>query len=237
MAEDGSSLTVRLTRMFGLIDYGLPAYRVNLASDKNPDVPLPLQIEGNCGFTVLQLQVEFKNSEIIQFKSHIQLTIKKLVDSSVSKTFATFDKSPSNVVLLDGVFQKHGNISVYSFEKNEPTHHYVDSNILNSMTFKRVIFNTLNDGISDGIVRSRFLVWGTFSFDSLLVNSSYDGGFPYPFDLLSSSEENELLKTASTADGLEFSNLQIDLQSSLTSPSEVTFLFDTSAICLDSKQI
>lgn len=106
--------------IFGLIDYVLPAYRRNLASGGDPDIPLPLPVSGTYGFTVLQWQALFENTVLKSFNSHIQLTTNELFSSEVTETFGFSGKSQSNAVVLEGTYEKQGNAMTCVFRQSTP---------------------------------------------------------------------------------------------------------------------
>lgn len=216
--------------MFGLIDYVLPAYRINLASGGNPDLPLSLPVSGDYGFNVLQLQVRFENSALVDFRSHIQLSTEALFGAGVLETYGIFGRSPSNAVVLDGSYQKQGNTATYIFQQSQSTLYGVNSNVFNAISFDRVQFNTLTDGNdATGIVKSRFLIWGQFNFTCLPAMpetaAAAAAETPDSYDILSYGGDNAPPGTSSPGTGLAFANLQINLQSALATPNAVTYTF------------
>ncbi|MHA1598416.1 MAG: hypothetical protein ACTSV1_06800, partial [Alphaproteobacteria bacterium] len=219
--------------LFGLVDYELPAFHQNVLAGGNADIPLGLPVTGDYDFTVLQLQVLFKNSTMVDFRSRVQLTTNQVFGSAVTETVSTFGKSPSNAVVLKASFQSQGaDNPVYVFENAVPTIFELDSNVFNALVFNRVQFNTINAGTGpEKTVTSRFLIWGAFNFTEMEVS---DNGSTSPFDILSFGTGNDA-ELPDAGVGLAFSNLQIDMSSPLSSPNAVTYTFDAGRLALDVK--
>ncbi len=112
---------------------------------------------------MLQLQALFENAALTDFRSRIQLTINTLFASPVDTAFGSIGRLPASAAVLRGSYQRQGATAVYVFEQNATTVFTLKSNVLQAVALIRVVFNTLSNG-DDGIVRSRFLMWGTFEF-------------------------------------------------------------------------
>jgi len=214
--------------LFGLIDYELPQYRSNVAGGADPDMPLPLKIDGSYGFTVLQLQALFENAALVDFRSRVQLTADELFGSKVTAAYGTNGQVPATAVVLQGTYQSQGGQPSYIFQEAVTTVFALDSNVLDAVSMSRVQFNTLTSdaGGDDATIRSRFLIWGTLAF-ALLEDAQ--GG---PFDALSFGSPPGT-KPAELTAGLAFSNLAIDLASPVATPHAITFTFDPAALAFD----
>lgn len=228
---EGSVVKMQVpSSLFALIDYELPAYVRNVASNGPPDMPVWIPDTGDVGFHVLQLQALFENAALTDFRSRIQLTTNKLFGSTVDKAFGTIGLLPANAVVLRGSYQRQGATAVYVFEQNTDTIFALHSNILPAVAITRVVFNTLSNGDSDGIIRSRFLFWGAFEFavldmerpDKSRVATDLFSFGPQVTDPINGPPK-----------GLFFSGLEIALSSPVDVPGAVTFVFESGGIALD----
>ena len=212
--------------IFGLIDYENPAYAQNLAAGVGPDVPVPVQTAGGFDFTVLQLQSLFENTRLVDFKSHVQLTVDRLFGSAVTDTYVGGAPMPANGIVLDGSYVDQNGTASYVFQQDTPSVLTLDGNVLPAVAFNRVQFNTLGTRDGGATVDSRFLIWGAFDFVSL---RAADDSL---LDVLSfGSPEN----TADSAlgEGLAFSNLVIGMSFPETTPTAKTFAVDTANLAYD----
>jgi hypothetical protein len=230
----GTTVTMQVpSSLFGLIDYQLPAYAQNVAAGGNADMPLALPTTGDFGFTVLQLQALFENAALTDFRSRIQLTMNALFASPVDTAYGSIGRLPATAVVLRGSYQRQGATAVYVFEQNSTTVFTLKSNVLQAVALVRVVFNTLSSGEGPGdggIIRSRFLMWGTFEFallDVVLPDKSVR-----PVDLLSFGQDagNPLY---GPPQGLRFSGLDVSLSSPADAPNAATFVFETGRLALD----
>jgi hypothetical protein len=231
----GSTVTMEVpSSLFGLIDYQLPAFRDNVAAGGSPDMPLALPADGDFGFQVLQLQALFRNAALVDFRSHVQLTVNQLFLSPVTSAYGSIGKLPAQGVVLDGSYQRQGNTGVYVFQQNATTRFLLQSNALPSVAIQRVVFNTLSSGDEpggDGLVRSRFLMSGALEFALLTVPLPDNAGVREA-DLLSFGQPPDALPTG-PAQGLSFSGLDVSMTSPIDSPNAVTFVFETAKLALD----
>ena len=231
----GSTVTMEVpSSLFGLIDYQLPAFRNNVAAGGSPDMPLALPADGDFGFQVLQLQALFRNAALVDFRSHVQLTVNQLFLSPVTSAYGSIGKLPAQGVVLDGSYQRQGNTGVYVFQQNATTRFLLQSNALPSVAIQRVVFNTLSSGDEpggDGLVRSRFLMSGALEFALLSVTLPDNAGVREA-DLLSFGQPPDALPTG-PAQGLSFSGLDVSMTSPINSPNAVTFVFETAKLALD----
>lgn len=219
---------VRRSSLFGLVDYQLPLYRENVASGGSPDTPLGLEVDGDYGFTVLQLQALFRNAALVDFRSRVQLTVERLFGSPVAAAYGATGVAPATGVVLRGSYQSQGGKDAYVFEQDATTVFVLDDAILDAVAFGRVQWDTLGRtgaGAGEQIV-SRVLVWGQLDFAALA------GGGQEPFDLLSFGSAPGTPPECLGA-GLSFSNLQIGLTSPAATPNVTTFAFDPSGLAFD----
>jgi hypothetical protein len=225
----GTNVTMEVpSSLFGLIDYQLPAYRTNVGAGGNPDMPLALATDGNFGFQVLQLQAQFRNAALVDFRSRVQLTLDALFLSPVTTAYGPLGKLPASAVVLKGSYQRQGATSVYVFEQNATTRFMLDSNALPSTALQRVVFNTLSNG-GDGMVRSRFLMSGALEFAILAATA---GDKTEDCDLFSFGLATGAQSTAPPT-GLSFSGLELTMASPLDAPNAVTFAFEAGKLALD----
>jgi hypothetical protein len=226
----GTTVTMEVpSSMFGLIDYQLPAYQQNVAAGGDPDMPLALPTTGDFGFTVLQLQALFENAALTDFRSRIQLTTNTLFASPVDTAYGAIGRLPATAVVLRGSYQRQGNTAVYVFEQNSTTVFTLKSNVLLAVALVRVVFNTLSNG-NDGIIRSRFLMWGTLEF--ALLDVVLEDQSSRPVDLLSFGQDSGI-PLSGPPQGLRFSGLEVSLSSPVDTPNAVTFTFETGRLALD----
>jgi len=228
--ENGVLSMKEPSSLFGLIDYELPAYRQNVASNAPADMPLPLPTEpgSDFAFTVLQLQTLFENGFMTDFKSRVQLSVDELFGSRVTGAFQGTTKLPAQAVVLKGSYVKQGNIPTYIFEQDDITLFGLNSNVLPTVAFRRIQFNTLSTSADDTVL-SRFLVWGDFAFPVMNDSDKQE------VDLLSFGPAKDVSVGDNNVNppGLAFSNLEISMRSPLSSPNAVTFGFDTGRLALD----
>ncbi len=231
---DGSAVKMQTpSSLFGLIDYQLPAYRANVAAGGSHDMPIALPADGDFGFQVLQLQTLFRNAALVDFRSHVQLTIDRLFLSPVQAAYGAIGRLPAQAVVLKGSYQRQGVTGVYVFERNATTRFQLASNALPSVAIQRVVFNTLSNGTEpggDGIVRSRFLMSGALEFAVLSVQLPDKS--TRETDLLSFGPLPGAAPTA-PATGLAFSGLEVSMSSPVDAPNAVSFMFEASRLALD----
>lgn len=231
---DGSTVKMQTpSSLFGLIDYQLPAYRANVAAGGSPEMPIALPADGDFGFQVLQLQTLFRNAALVDFRSHVQLTINRLFLSPVQAAYGAIGRLPAQAVVLKGSFQRQGDTGVYVFEQNATTRFQLASNALPSVAIQRVVFNTLSNGTEpggDGIVRSRFLMSGALEFAVLSVQLGDKS--TRETDLLSFGPLPGAAPTA-PATGLAFSGLEVSMSSPVDAPNAASLKFEASKLALD----
>lgn len=228
--ENGVLSMKEPSSLFGLIDYELPAYQQNVASNAPADMPLPLLTEpgSDFAFTVLQLQTLFENGFMTDFKSRVQLSVEALFGSRVTGTYQGTTRLPAQAVVLKGSYVKQGDIPTYIFEQDDVTLFGLNSSALPTVAFRRIQFNTLSTS-ADETVLSRFLVWGNFAFPMMNDNDEQE------VDLLSFGPAKDASVSGNNVNppGLAFSDLEISMISPLSSPNAVTFGIDTGRLALD----
>ncbi|MEV7595931.1 hypothetical protein AB0O91_00905 [Kitasatospora sp. NPDC089797] len=225
-APDGSLGISGPSSSFGLIDYQHPQFRASVANGSSPDAPLPLPVDGPYGFTVLQLQALFRNSVLTDFRSRVQLTANELFGSRVLATYGATGREPANAAVLKGTYQNQGGAPTYVIESSAPTVFTLDSNVLPTVGFNRIQFNTLTPGAgADAEIRSRLQVWGSLAFAELPGLQKGES-----FDLLSFGPAAQDGASRPSADGLAFSGLHLDLTSAVATPNAVAYAFDASGL-------
>lgn len=212
---------------FGLIDYTNQTFAANLAMGLSADTPINLQIPDNYAFSVLQLQVLFKNTAIQSFVSYLELGAAKLFGTEVLETTFGGARMPNNGVVLDGSYIDQNGTGVYIFVQSTPTIFNMNSNLLRAVAFNRVQFNCMGE-INDGATTlNRFLIWGNFDFAAL---NDIDG---MPLDILSFGDPASDSQTPASGAGLSFSSLLINMTFPSTTPNAVTFVEDTQNLSYD----
>ena len=228
--ENGVLSMKEPSSLFGLIDYELPAYRQNVASNAPADMPLPLPTEpgSDFGFTVLQLQTLFENGFMTDFRSRVQLSVNTLFGSRVTVASQGTTQLPAQAVVLQGRYIKQGGIPTYILEQDDLTLFSLSSNALPTVAFRRIQFNTMSNS-DDNTLLSRFLVWGDFVFP--VMNDSNE----QEVDLLSFGPAKDVSVGGNNVNppGLAFSDFEISMRSSLSCPNAVTFGFDIGRLALD----
>jgi len=212
-----------ISSFFGLIDYQLPAYQQNVQAGASPTLPLALPTSGDYGFTVLQLQALFENSALVDFRSHIQLTVNALLSSDINACYGPPGLLPANAVVLTGHYLSMGGKATYVFRTEAPTVFVPNSNVIEAVTFDQVVFNTLSADATE--IKSRFLIWGQFNFAVLQGSAG-------AFDILSYGMPSDIPPEQTTG-GLAFSNLQINLSSPTSTPNVVTYTIGENALAFD----
>ncbi len=213
--ESDGELRQARSSLFGLISYidrgyttrknTLAFHRENRFGVQVPQVVDALDPKAELyDFKVLQLEVVFENSELLDFTSRIQLTTTKWFGEPVAlQSGYPPDPIDNQSIDLVGSYEIHNGQRSYSFY-TDPTQTYkflVTSNVLNYVQFVKARFETLRSepqaDRSENIF-TRFSFWGYLNF------KAQPG-----FDLFSfGSEANPQL---SKKEGLYFSNLGITM--------------------------
>lgn len=219
MAPGNSSL-------FGLIDYEDPLYAANLQAGVGENAPVPIQVQADFDFTVLQLQSLFEHARLVRFQSHIQLSVKTLFAAPVTKLYNAGKAQPFPGIVLAGSYVNQGGRAAYVFQQNDPNVLLSPSNVLPAVAFNRVQFNTLGTRDNGATVVSSFLVWGALDFNDI---QSAPGD---TLDLLSFGSPVDTPPDQLGA-GLAFSGLTISMSYPVTTPSAKLFAVDTGNLAWD----
>lgn len=183
-------------------------------------------------FRVLQLEVVFENSELLDFTSRIQLTTTRWFgETATLQSGYPPDPIDSQSIDLNGSYEMHNGQRSYSFY-TDPALTYkflIGSQVLNYVQIVKARFETLrSDPQADGSenIFTRFSFWGYLNF------KEQPG-----FDLFSfGSLTNPLL---SEKEGLYFSNLGITMDFTLLADDTTgarTFAFDAGRASYDISQ-
>lgn len=223
VTQQGDSLdVVGISNLFGLVDYQNAAYVQARANGAGADMPVALQTQNGYAFSVLQLQVLFRQSRLQHFNSRIQLSLDNLFGTPIQGTRRAEQASPVNAMVLDGSAVQQDATTTYVFEQTQRYLLNLDSNVLPATAISRIQFNTLGSPDGGQTTASRFLLWGNLDFAELATT---DG----PFDLLSFGSQG----TAHSGAGLAFTNLQIGMAFPTATPNAVTFNFDPANLGFD----
>ena len=196
----GSTLSVRDSSVFGLIHYQDPT---NLDS-KTADYQ----------FKVLSLQVLFDNSAIVNFASKIELLVNRLFSEAAQLT----NSMVGNNLVLNGVYQKNGEMGSYVFLNDADNLFFMTSAVLAQVEVARTQFVTVvpQAGLQAGQnVQTQFILEGRIKFQAL-------GGF----DLFSFGNSPGI-------GGLNFANLLVRMSFNPATPTYSTFAFDAQHITLN----
>jgi hypothetical protein len=215
-----------VSSLFGLVDYLNPAYALNLAVGADPDTPVPVQTSGDFDFTVLQLQSLFENARLVDFQSHVQLTVDQLFASPVLRTYNLGVAMPANGVVLNGSYVDQNGEASYVFQQTKTSVFTLDGNVLPAVAFSRVQFNTLGPRDGGTVIASRFLIWGSFDFVEL---KDTQGEL---LDVLSFGSPPDT-DASQLGAGLAFSNLLINMTFPITTPNAKTLVLDTDNMAYD----
>jgi hypothetical protein len=183
-------------------------------------------------FRVLQLEVVFENSELLDFTSRIQLTTTRWFGEEASlQAGYPADPVDQQSIELDGSYEMHDGQRSYSFYTDlDNTYKFlITSNVLNYIQIVKARFETLrSDPQLDGseYIFSRFSFWGYLNFKEQPA-----------FDLFSfGSEVNADL---SERQGLYFANLVITMDFTLLADQTIAhrfFAFDAGNASYDNSQ-
>jgi hypothetical protein len=235
LKQDKSSL-------FGLISYvdrDYPARQSTVAVQKQNrmgfhGVPMVEAIDPAhelYDFKVLQLEVVFENTDLLDFTSRIQLTTTRWF-GEVATLQSGYPPDPIDMqsIELDGSYEVHDGQRSYSFytELNNTYKFLITSNVLNYVQIVKARFETLRSepsGTSEYIF-TRFSFWGCLNF------KDQPG-----FDLFSFGSET----TAELSDrqGLYFSNLGLAMDFKLLADETTVdrgFIFDAGRASYDISQ-
>ncbi len=188
-------------------------------------------------FKVLTLQVVFKNSEIKDFTSKIQLVTTSWFDETATLDLPNNGNALMNQTIeFDGSYEKHNGVNTYTFV-TRPGQTYkflMKSQVFNYVEIVKAQFYTITDQTQQDIVAgdkekimSRFVFWGFMNYK--LIES---------FDLFSFGDTAAEYNTHNK--GLYFSNLYVNMDFMLDNvtgdASDRTFTFDPERMSFDISQ-
>ena len=242
---EGGQLSVPKSSLFALINYVDRDYRTSQdindqlkggrfgfsVQEATSPVNTPQELYS---FKVLTLQVVFKNSEIKDFTSKIQLTTTAWFDEPAQlNTKNTGNSLRSQTIEFNGSYEKHNGVNTYTFvtQAGQTYKFLLQSQSLNYVEIVKAQFYTITDQDKQQAqesdtenISSRFVFWGYMNFQ--LIDS---------FDLFSfgdaSGEKNTNLQ------GLYFSNLYINMDFTLDNVSgeayDRAFIFEPNRMSFD----
>lgn len=212
--QNGDQLAVPQSALFGLIAYrdrGFQNRQTSLQvlaqprtiSFLNTQVDAPAAGEGRYDFRVLNLQVVFENSDIVDFESLVTLT----TDSWFEEPARVQTGTPLNSILqfaveLSGNYENHNGHRTYTFSTLPDTSYLfvLESATLNAIDIIKAQFSTLDVrdlGTGRERIASRFTFWGFLNFRPLAGFDAYSFG------------DNRQVSGGRT--GLFLSNLNVDM--------------------------
>ncbi len=216
--------------LFGLINYIDEVYKEQLKKGESPETPVPPTPKCIYDFKVLKLQVLFENSKIKDFQSKAQLTANRLFSDKVTKIITNGKDNLTNSIVFDGSCQRHSDGSpLYIFDTAVENKFCFNSNLLPYIDVVKAQFNTTQkQGESVSKVHSRFMFWGKMDFKKLPCTDGKSKK-QIDFDILSFGGKDE----KDTTSGLCFSNLSINMDFDISTPTVKSFTFDANEIAFD----
>ncbi|HEX7090571.1 MAG TPA: hypothetical protein VF192_10595 [Longimicrobiales bacterium] len=198
---DGGRLSIEDSSVFGLIAY---------------EDPGDLYYRGKpYEYKVLLLKVLFANSQVTDFASQIEL----LVGDLFGERSSLLGGAHGDNLVLNGVWQRHGDVDSYAFSEEGENVFQVASQVLDTVTISKAEFTTIvpdPDGASQ-TVDTRFLFRGTMRFKALPG-----------FDVFSFGDSAD----GATRGGLQFANLAVRMSFDplRLSTREPEFAFDATQL-------
>jgi hypothetical protein len=175
-------------------------------------------------FKVLTLRVLFANSEIASFASQIQL----LVGALFGEPSSLVESDHGDNLILNGVWQKHGDQDSYVFTQQGNDVFLVTSRVVESVVITNAQFVTVipESGLAAGAdVATRFVLRGSMRFR------------PIPdFDLFSFGAVEITDPVSAGGRGLQFSNMVIEMTFNPDTQSETLFEFVAGEMLFDLSQ-
>ena len=80
-------------------------------------------------FALLTLKALFRNSSVKMFESLAQVIVNRIFGSGVLKMEGE-QKNPYNAIILEGNYQKNGDMAIYSLASKSTNSYYLDNNII-----------------------------------------------------------------------------------------------------------
>ena len=233
--SEGEIRMEKSSSLFGLINYLDVAYQQQLMQGLNANKPVPPLAGATYDFKVLQLQVLFENTAIKFFQSKVQLTMNNLFSDKVIGTNNKYGADNLNTIVLAGTYEDHNGTAVYVFENTDDNLFYFDSNLLKNVEITKIQFNTLTTDPQASYIESRFTMWGYLNYGVMkttLPNALGDDGTTALMDAFSFGNGDGT--DGDIIDGLNYSNLYIDMAFDINTPSVVSYGFDASQVAFDS---
>ena len=204
--------------MFGLIYYIDSAFEPYSSTNNITGYKESLVFDNSnpYDFKTLSLKVLFENAKIKSYQSYIQLSIYEMFGSSVTKTSGN-----PNILILAGSYQDYNGSPSYSFNGIGDELIPLDNPVFNGVEVIQSNFNTLipTDQSESNQVYCQFALWGYLNFMDL------EG-----IDLLSfGSDSGEF----NSMQGLSYSQLMINMNFNLDTPSVQFFEFDAGQLSFD----
>ena len=236
IADNNTSLRIKKSNMFGLINYVDPSYQQQHQGGGNNDDGLQLSVGQNNSledatyvYKVLFLQIIFENTVITNFDSQLQLTARKWFEEDASLNVPKQDhqkandssdepqEDPANYsMIFNGHYENHDGHQTYTFltQKTLTYQYFIKSELLNYIEFVKAQFQTITtvpSGKSPDLeaVTAKFTFYGYLNFRQL---PDFDG-FSY------GAEKGKELEHMQ---GLYFSNLALDVAFELNTKSNKT---------------
>ncbi len=149
-------------------------------------------------FKVQSLNVQFRNSSIVNFSSRVEL----MTNGWFGDRGDLVASERNNNLILDGSYQHQGGQASYVYEQQGSSRFVMRSKILSEVEIAKAQFTTVipPEGAAAAPSAARFLLWGTLRFRAL------DG-----FDLFSFGDTVDEEGVPIESGGLRFSGLAIDV--------------------------
>lgn len=199
--DDVTPVALDNSSLFGLIDYESPADLAYTGVDYD--------------FKVLQLSIRFEDSRIASFAARIEVQLNTLFGSRATLRYAEH----GNNIVLNGVYQQHGETSSYVFLQPDENIFDMRSPVLREVDITRAQFFTLvpaDAAVDRAAVRTRFVFTGVLRFAALPA-----------FDVFSYGS------TETVVGGLAFDNLVLEMNFSQNAPAARQFALRASDITID----
>lgn len=197
------ALSLGPSSFFGLIDYESPE-----------DIA---HASGDFDFKVLQLQVLFRNSAVVDFASRVELFVSRLFDEGVTLV----DSAHFNNLVLLGSYQRQQGEGHYVFTTSSANVFASAGRVVDEVEVARAQFNT-TAATDAGEVHTRFLMWGRLRFHQL------DG-----LDLFSFGYSLNDQSGRATDGSLAFSGLAVDMSFTESDPGARKFELDVADVAFD----
>lgn len=195
---NGNSVDLGQTAAFGLIDYNDP-------EDLVATTTIPF------GFKTMQMRVIFTNARLADFSAQVELMVNQLFGSWLMKN----EQSRGNNLILDGSYQRLGNLPSYSFALKGENLFLTQNSALLSVEVANTRLET-SSSAENGHLTAKFVLSGRLRFILIEV-----------FDLFSYGPDTD-------TDGyIRFDGLSISVSFPLASPSEQSFAIAEAAIAFD----